>query len=435
MPNIVNKKVGAVYVDQYSKYEQLEHISDNSIFYIKNKGLYIGENEIANYVNIDGLLYVQDASLRFQQKGEYLTEHQQLKTINNESIIGSGNITISGGSAISNLSELTNDVGFITANDTSIYATNTDVSTVISNLVNSAPETLDTLKELADALGNDADFASNVTNLLGNKVDKVDGKQLSTEDYTTSEKEKLASLENYNDSSIRNRVTSLENMMDPSLPDKLLDISTDIQSLDKILAMTANDLNSRIDDINGNFDSYYTKSEIDNKGYLTSYTETDPTVPAWAKSATKPTYTANEVGALPDTTVIPTKVSDLQNDSGFISSETDPIFNGHIASKITDASVNYWNSKQESIPNTSFDDWNSKQNAISNASFNDWNSKTSNIGTITEITMNGQSKGTSGVVNLGTVITEHQSLTDYVTYTYVGSIEDLTPTELNTIFS
>lgn len=30
---------------------------------------------------------------------------------------------------------------------------------------------------------------------------------------------------------------------------------------------------------------------------LQSYTETDPTVPAWAKAATKPTYTASEVGA------------------------------------------------------------------------------------------------------------------------------------------
>lgn len=36
---------------------------------------------------------------------------------------------------------------------------------------------------------------------------------------------------------------------------------------------------------------------------LQSYTETDPTVPAWAKAATKPTYTASEVGALPDTTL------------------------------------------------------------------------------------------------------------------------------------
>lgn len=31
---------------------------------------------------------------------------------------------------------------------------------------------------------------------------------------------------------------------------------------------------------------------------LQSFTETDPTVPAWAKEATKPTYTAAEVGAL-----------------------------------------------------------------------------------------------------------------------------------------
>lgn len=33
------------------------------------------------------------------------------------------------------------------------------------------------------------------------------------------------------------------------------------------------------------------------KGYITGYTETDPTVPAWAKSASKPSYTASEVGA------------------------------------------------------------------------------------------------------------------------------------------
>lgn len=39
---------------------------------------------------------------------------------------------------------------------------------------------------------------------------------------------------------------------------------------------------------------------------LQSFTETDPTVPSWAKQSTKPTYTASEVGALPDTTVIPT---------------------------------------------------------------------------------------------------------------------------------
>lgn len=42
----------------------------------------------------------------------------------------------------------------------------------IAGLVNSAPETLDTLNELASALGNDANFANTVTNSLANKSDK-----------------------------------------------------------------------------------------------------------------------------------------------------------------------------------------------------------------------------------------------------------------------
>ena len=48
---------------------------------------------------------------------------------------------------------------------------------------------------------------------------------------------------------------------------------------------------------------------------------------------------------------------------------------------------------------------------ISSSDITNWNSKTSNAGTITGITMNGSSKGTSGVVNLGTVLTEHQDIT------------------------
>lgn len=50
-------------------------------------------------------------------------------------------------------------------------ATTSYVDLAISNLVNTAPDTLNTLNELADALGNDANFAANVTNSLNNKLD------------------------------------------------------------------------------------------------------------------------------------------------------------------------------------------------------------------------------------------------------------------------
>ena len=51
------------------------------------------------------------------------------------------------------------------------YATEGYVGTQINNIINSAPGALDTLNELAIALGNDPNFATTITNSLANKVD------------------------------------------------------------------------------------------------------------------------------------------------------------------------------------------------------------------------------------------------------------------------
>ena len=52
--------------------------------------------------------------------------------------------------------------------------TKTQVDNKISELVNSAPETLDTLNELASALGNDPNFATTVANQIGTKANDSD---------------------------------------------------------------------------------------------------------------------------------------------------------------------------------------------------------------------------------------------------------------------
>lgn len=51
---------------------------------------------------------------------------------------------------------------------------------------------------------------SEVDNLLNNKVDKVEGKGLSTEDFTTELKNRLNSLENYDDTALTERVATIE---------------------------------------------------------------------------------------------------------------------------------------------------------------------------------------------------------------------------------
>lgn len=51
-------------------------------------------------------------------------------------------------------------------------------------------------------------------------------------------------------------------------------------------------------------------------------------IPEWALQPEKPTYTAEETGALPADTKIPSKTSDLQNDSGFLTKIPDNYLSG-----------------------------------------------------------------------------------------------------------
>lgn len=61
-------------------------------------------------------------------------------------------------------------------------------------------------------------------------------------------------------------------------------------------------------------DGYATKEYVDNAVSGVVVSETDPTVPAWAKQANKPSYTASEVGALPaDTQLFSGNYNDLRN--------------------------------------------------------------------------------------------------------------------------
>lgn len=73
-------------------------------------------------------------------------------------------------------------------------ASKDDVDKAIADLVDSAPEEMNTIKELATEIKNNKDVVELLTTAVGNKVDKVDGKDLSTNDYTTEEKEKLAGI-------------------------------------------------------------------------------------------------------------------------------------------------------------------------------------------------------------------------------------------------
>lgn len=81
------------------------------------------------------------------------------------------------------------------------------ISAKIGSTVNAVWETVEGDITKQTDLQNELQGIKDVVNT---KVDKVNGKQLSTEDYTTPEKQKLAGLSNYDDSALRKYVESLE---------------------------------------------------------------------------------------------------------------------------------------------------------------------------------------------------------------------------------
>lgn len=102
---------------------------------------------------------------------------------------------------------------------------------------------------------------------LAGKVDTETGKGLSSNDYTDAEKTKLSGVETGAQKNVQSdwNATSgdaliLNKPTIPTVPTKVSDLEND-------------------------------------SGFITGYTEADPTVPAWAKAESKPTYTASEVGA------------------------------------------------------------------------------------------------------------------------------------------
>lgn len=122
------------------------------------------------------------------------------------------------------VSELENDKKYQTANE---------VAKAISDLVKLAPDTLNTLEELANALGNDPHFATTIMTMLGEKASKADlttkvdvaaGKMLSSNDFTNELKTKLESLSNYDDSKLKALITSNQSALNTELAKKVTQI-------------------------------------------------------------------------------------------------------------------------------------------------------------------------------------------------------------------
>ena len=102
-----------------------------------------------------------------------------------------------------------NTSAIATLNGTGAGSVQKQVADAVAQIVSDAPEAYDTLKEISDWISSHASDASEMNSAIqqnaadigeletavAGKVDKVEGKQLSTNDYTATDKSKLSGIE------------------------------------------------------------------------------------------------------------------------------------------------------------------------------------------------------------------------------------------------
>ena len=408
-------------------------------------------------------------------KQEALVSGSNIKTINGNSILGSGDLVIEGGGSGGD----TNVIETVKVNGTALIpdankAVDVTVPTALSGLTDDATHRLVTDTEKNTWNGKvDKANAISALSLSLNSTDykltlsgtRADGTNFTVSDVVDLPLESVVVGGTYDDTT-KKVILTLQNgnTIDFSVADLINGLQSEITSTNKLSADLISDgtTNKTVTATekstwNGKQDAISDLSDIRNGAALgatalQSYTETDPTVPSWAKQSTKPTYTASEVGALPDTTVIPTALSDLSDDTthrlvtdtekSTWNGKQDALANANVLSGITSTNIINWNgavSSSHTHSNKSVLD-NLTQNVIDNShthanktvldgisstDISNWNSKTDNVGTITGINMNGASKGTSGVVDLGTVITSETQLTKGTTNGTGNAVTDI----------
>lgn len=267
----------------------------NNGIVIPEKGINSWYEEIANnYTLIDN--HLGDANKHLNQE-----EKTKIDNLSNVASTGDYNDLINTPTIPSKVSELTNDRNFISGvsweevenkpeeynpsshthtksditnfpinisefNNDCDYTTTSYVDTKVANLVSSAPETLDTLNELANALGNDPNFATTVATQIGNKANSSDV-------YTKSETDALL-LNKANDSDLSPvaKSGSYNDLTDkPVIPDTS-NFYTKAQT-DELLILKANSsevyTKEEVDNLISSgatvdLTNYYTKTEVDN---------------------------------------------------------------------------------------------------------------------------------------------------------------------------
>lgn len=268
---------------------------------------------------------------------------------------------------------------------------------------------------------------------ISGKVDKVTGKGLSTEDFTSALKSKLEGLTNYDDTAISNAVSSLQSQLNTLVSGNANDA---INSFNEIIAFLdgvkdTEDLEGIIASIEQQIVGKADKSSLAAVATSGSYNDlndkptipsavTESTVSGWGFTKNTGTYSKPSAG-IPKTDL----ASDIQSSLGKadtalqsyteqykgtitgVSANGTSVATSGVANIPAASTSAYGVTKLSSATNSTSTSLAATASAVKAA----YDLANSYKGTVTGVKINGTTKNpSSGVVDLGTVITSHQDI-------------------------
>ena len=265
---------------------------------------------------------------------------------------------------------------------------------------------------------------------ISGKVDKVTGKGLSTEDFTTVLKEKLQSLTNYDDTSLTTTITNIRNDLDTLVGGNT---STAIDTFNEIIAFLdgiedSQDLESIIASIELQIASKMDKVTLATVATTGSYNDLSnkPTIPAeqvnadWnatsgkAQILNKPTIPS----AITESTVSGWGFTKNTGTITGVSANGTSVATSGVANIPAASTSVYGVTKLTSSTSSTSTSLAATASAVKAA----YDLANSYKGTVTGVKINGTTKNpSSGIVDLGTVITAHQTLKTINGESIVGS--------------
>ena len=177
----------------------VSYSSDVNVLGVVTATSFVGDGSGLTNISVAGIS-------TFSGNYNHLFNKPTIPTNNNQLTNGAGYITgytVTSSDVTAHEGDITitesqiSDLGtYLTSSDLSSYATTSYVDTEVAGLVDSAPGTLDTLNELAAALGDDANFSTTVTNSIATKMPLAGGTFTGTVTFASGQTFNYNSLTN-----------------------------------------------------------------------------------------------------------------------------------------------------------------------------------------------------------------------------------------------